>query len=49
VRLILKRYFLLVWANDAGLLLPRDILLISSAPFEFAAPKDFISLKVKPE
>jgi hypothetical protein len=49
VRLILKRYFLLVWANDAGLLLPTDILLISSAPFEFAAPKDFISLKVKPD
>jgi len=45
--MILKRYFLLVWANDAGLLLPTDILLISSAPFGFVTPKDFISLKVK--
>ncbi|AHZ68321.1 hypothetical protein OU5_1242 [Pseudomonas mandelii JR-1] len=47
--MILKRYFSLVWANDAGLLLPMDILLISSAPIEFATPEDFISLKPKPE
>jgi len=49
VRLILKCYLSLVSTHDAGLLLPIGILLISSARIEFAVPKDFISLKPKPE
>ncbi|MGA3799245.1 hypothetical protein [Pseudomonas fluorescens] len=47
--MILKCYLSLVSTHDAGLLLPIGILLISSARIEFAAPKDFISLKPKPE
>jgi hypothetical protein len=41
--------FSVVWSNDAGLFLPMDILLISSAPIELASLEDFISLKPKPE